>query len=144
MPREQIFTYKYEGKLLLLAIDRLLTKLQKTNETIDLDVEEELVKKLLTDKTIDQVYIYRYMGMYKKQDAGETVSILPAVIIKFKDDTWTLADGNNKYVAAFMSGRKTIPALVASRQQWAPFIIKPEYQEKSFDNPIVRDYNGHT
>lgn len=121
--KEQVFRYEYDGKTIFIAIDRLIRRLMNTPK-IDIEVESTIAKKLIKDRSIDEKYVHKYMQDFKRIANGENVSILPCLVIWFKDNTWVLADGNNKYVAAYMSGIKTLKALEAKRQQWAPFIIR--------------------
>lgn len=134
--KEQVFRYAYEGKTIFIAIDRLIRRI-KDKPIVMIPIEELLVKKLTSDKTIDNNYVYKYTKDFSRKLAGEPVDILPALVIKFKDATWTLADGNNKYVAAFMAGAKEIPAWVAERQEWAPFIIRDINPEIPHGAPIL-------
>ncbi len=134
--KEQVFTYRYEGKTIYIAIDRLIRKLKGT-KTEKLAVEASIVKKLAADKTINDVYVHKYMSEFSRKQAGAKIDILPGIVIKFKDDSWTLADGNNKYVGAFMANMKEIDVWVVGRQQWAPFIIRDFEGEIGHGDPIL-------
>lgn len=134
--KEQVFTYKYDDKTLYIAIDRLIRKLKGT-KTEKLQLEEGIVRKLAADKTVDERYVHKYMSEFSRNLAGAKIDILPGIVIKFKDDSWTLADGNNKYVGAFMAGAKEIDVWVVGRQQWAPFIIRDFEGDIAHGDPIL-------
>ena len=127
---EQIYSHKDKtGKEYTIAIQRLRQKLQKRDPQ-KIAVNTELATEFAKFAGLEQ---HRLRALVELTDA-EFDSLLPAVVLWFKDNTWVMADGNHQYVVAFMRGRTEIPALIAQRQDWTPFIVKgarPKYESFS-------------
>ena len=117
---EQIFNHKdLNGKEYTIAVDRLRYKIKDLPRQ-EVAIEEPVARLLLQTAGIEQ---HRLNALVSISDKAFD-ELLPMIILWFKDEQWVLADGNHQYVAAFVRKRKVLNALVAQRQQWAPFIIK--------------------
>lgn len=136
-PKEQVFRYAYEGRVIFIAMDRLIRSLAKKSPIIEVDVMQEIALRLIKNRSVDDLYVHKYIKDFENIKSGKHVPMPPGVVIWFKDGTWELADGNNRYVAAFMAGVKKFRVWEAKRQQWAPFIIHDMQEDTPHGDPII-------
>ena len=127
--REQVFSQKEGNVVYHIAVDRLRNKIKK-QPTEMLEIIPDVAKRLLNSAGVEEHRLARVVNIIKTDPHYER-NLKPLLICWFKGDRWCLVDGNHTYVAAYMCGLRTFPALVAKRQQWTGFRVS-NHEEPDF------------